>query len=61
MINKADTIKLSAPAAKVRVGFVPEPIDDVVPSPLDILRQRQACSEVRRGLNVWYYEQGGAS
>jgi hypothetical protein len=58
MINKADTIKLSAPDAKVRF---------VVVAPNESERrfgervEGIVCQNVRMALNAWYYEQGGAS
>lgn len=58
MINKADTIKLDAPDAKVRFVVVAkdeselrfgEKVEGIV------------CQNVRSAINAWYYEQGGAS
>ncbi len=58
MINKANTIKLDAPDAKVRFIVVApnesehrfgEKVEGIV------------CQRVRSAINAWYYEQGGAS
>jgi len=57
MINKANTIKLDAPDAKVRF---------VVVAPNESERrfgdkvEGIVCQNVRSALNTWYYEQGAS-